>query len=165
MSVKKPALTLLLLFLCVGCQRKIGVNPDESNSGRVSSSPVIKDYLNRKVASKGFGGSAYCAYEILDAEKLGDSEKLYLWAVCQEYYRKGQKLEAGTGSSFPITLTIRKENDNAEVLSHQKPGDGSHYRPDLEAMFSKKALESASSVNNGPLAKLFKAVKQEAGVP
>ena len=141
------------------------MNPDGSDLGRFSSLPAIKDYLNQKVAGRGFGGRAYCAYEVLDAERSDASQKLYLWAVCQEYYRKDQKLEAGTGGSFPVALTIRKENEKAEVLSHQIPGNGSHYRPHLEAMFSKKALASASSVNNGRVAKLVKAVKQEAGVP
>ena len=156
---------LLPAFLCIGCQSEIGMNQDGNNSGRFSSLPIIKDYLNRKVADRGFDGSAYCAYQVLDAEKSGTSEKLYLWVVCQEYHRKNQKLEAGTGGSFPVALIIRKENEKVEVLSHQKPRNGSYYRPDLEAMFSKKALASASLVNNGRVAKLIKAVEQEAGVP
>ena len=88
----KSVLMLLPAFLCIGCQSEIEMNPDGSNSGRFSSLPIIKDYLSRKVADIGFDGSAYCAYEVLDAEKSGTSEKLYLWVVCQEYYRKNQKL-------------------------------------------------------------------------
>lgn len=161
----KSALILIPVFVCIGCQGEIRMNQDGADLRRFSSLPIIKDYLNQKVASKGSGGKAYCAYEVLDAEKSGASERLYLWAVCQEYYRKNQKLEAGTGSSSPVALTIRQENEKVEVLSHQKPRDGSYYSPDLEAMFSKKALRSAESMNNERVNKLQKAVRQEAGVP
>ena len=161
----KSVLILIPVFICIGCQGEIGMNQDGTYLGRFSSLPIIKDYLNQKVADKGFGGKAYCAYEVLDAEKSGTSERLYLWAVCQEYHRKNQKLEAGTGSSSPVALTIRKENEKVEVLGHKKPGIGSQYRPSLEAMFSKKALVSANSMKNERIVKLQNAVRQEAGVP
>ncbi len=160
----KSALILLPVFVCIGCQGEIGMNQDKADLGRFASLPVIKDYLERKVAGKGFGGKAYCAYEVLDAEN-GASERLYLWAFCQEYYRKNQKLEAGTGSSSPVALIIRKKHEKVDVLSHQRPGDGSQYGPSLKAMFSKKALRSADSMNNERVNKLQKAVRQEAGVP
>jgi hypothetical protein len=161
----KPTLIFLAVFACVGCQGKIGINQDGSDLGRFSSLPIIKDYLNQKVADRGFGGKAYCAYEVLDAEKSGIDGNLYLWAVCQEYHRKGQKLEEGTGGSFPVALKIRQENEKIKILSHQKPRDASYYSPDLKAMFSKKAFESANSVNSERVSKLQNAVKQEAGVP
>jgi hypothetical protein len=161
----KSALILLPIFVCIGCQRERGINQDGADLGRFASLPIIKDYLNQKVADKGFGGKAYCAYEVLDAEKSGTNEKLYLWAVCQEYYRKNQQLETGTGGSFPVALTIWTENEKVKILSHQKPRDGSYYTPDLATMFSKKALVAAKSVKNEQVAKLQNAVKQEAGVP
>jgi hypothetical protein len=161
----KSALRLLSVFVCIGCQGKIGMNQDGADLGRFTSLPTIEDYLNQKVASKGFGGKAYCAYEVLDAEKSGTSERLYLWIVCQEYHRTNQKLEQGTGGSFPVALTIRTENEKVEVLSHQIPRDGSYYAPDLEAIFSKKALASANSVKNDRVAKLQNAIRQQAGVP
>ncbi len=141
------------------------MNQDRAELGRFSSLPIIKDYLNQKVASKGFGGKAYCAYEVLDTEKSGLDESLYLWVVCQEYHRQGQKLEEGTGGSFPVALKIRQENEKVEVLSHQTPRDGSYYVPDLKAMFSKKAFASANSVNSERVAKLQNVIKQAAGVP
>ena len=161
----KSVFILLPIFICIGCQSEIGTNQDRADLERFSSSPIIKDYLSQKVASESYGGKAYCAYEVLDAEKSGASERLYLWAVCQEYHRQNQKLEAGTGSSLPIALTIRKENEKVEFLSHQIPRDGSYYAPDLEAMFSKKALVLANPMKNERVAKLLNAVRQEAGVP
>jgi hypothetical protein len=162
----KSVFILLPIFICIGCQSEIGIDRDRADLERFSSSPIIKDYLTQKVASESYGGKAYCAYEVLDAEKSGASgERLYLWAVCQEYYRKNQKLEEGSGSSIPIALTIRTENEKIEVLSHQVPGNGSHYVRDLEAMFSKKALVLANSMQNERVAKLLNAVRQEAGVP
>ena len=161
----KSILILLPAFICIGCQGEMGMNQNGADLKRFSSLPIIKDYLDRKVADRGFGGKAYCAYEVLDTEKSGTSERLYLWAVCQEYRRKNQKLEAGTGGSFPVALTIRRENEKIEVLSHQIPRDGSDYGSDPKVIFSKKALVSADSMKNERIVKLQNIVRQEAGVP
>jgi hypothetical protein len=161
----KSALILFIVFVCIGCQGKIGVNQDGADLMRFSSLPIINDYLSQKVADKGFGGKAYCVYEVLDVEKSGIGESLYLWAVCQEYDRKGQKLEEGTGGSFPVALKIRQADDKVEVLSHQKPRDASYYGSDLKAMFSQKAFASANSMNSDRVSKLQNAVKQEAKIP
>jgi hypothetical protein len=103
----------------------------------------------------------------LDAEIAGINGKLYLWALYQEYYRKGQRLEAGTGGSFPVVLKIRQENNQVEAIGHQKPRDGSLYATDMPVMFSKKALAIIATdpkEQNKRVVKMQNQIKQSAGI-
>jgi hypothetical protein len=147
--------------MCIGCQGEIGTDRTETTINPLYSSPAIENYLDRRVGSKGFGGTVYCAYDILDSE----GERFYLWTVCQEYYLKNGKLEAGTGGSFPVALTVRQDGDKIEVRGYQKPRDGSLYSADLKAIFSQKALAAANSISNDRIARLQNLVKQKARVP
>jgi hypothetical protein len=166
-QLKSKLVMLLSAIVCISCQQESGLNKTEVPIERFSALQPIKDYLHQKVAIKGFNGKVYCEYDVLDAEMAGVNGKLYLWAFCQEYYRQGTKLEAGTGGSFPVALTIRQENNQVEVISHQKPRDGSSYATDMPVMFSKKALVIVSAdprEQNKRVARMQNQIKRSAGV-
>jgi hypothetical protein len=167
-KLKSKLVILLSAIVCISCQQQeIGLNKTEVSLESFSALQSIKDYLHQKVASKGFNGKIYCEYDVLDAEIAGVNGKLYLWAFCQEYYHKDQKLEAGTGGSFPVVLTIRQENNQVEVISHQKPRDGSLYAIDMPVMFSKKALAIISvdpKEQNKRVVRMQNQIKQLAGI-
>lgn len=158
---------LLTALVCISCQQEIRLNKAEMPLASFSALQPIKDYLHQKVASRGFNGQVYCEYDVLDAEIADVNGKLYLWAFCQEYYRKGEKLESGTGGSFPVVLTIRRENNQVDIVSHQKPRDGSLYATDMPVMFSQKALAiiySETKEQNQRVVRMQNQIKQLAGI-
>jgi hypothetical protein len=167
-QLKSKIVLLLSAIVCMSCQQQeIGLNKTEVSLKKFSALQSMKDYLQQKVASKGFNGKVYCEYDVLDAAIAGVDGKLYLWAFCQEYYRKGRNLESGAGGSFPVVLKIREENNQIEVISHQKPRDGSLYATDMPVMFSKKALTIIAAdpkEQNKRVARMQNQIKQLAGI-
>ena len=161
--------TLILVTLnLVGCQ---GGFKNEQSSIAIEqfvSLKPIKDYLSKELASTGFGGKSYCAYEVLGAESDGRKEKIYLWVLCQEYYQINQTLKQGTGSSFPLALTVQRKNDEFQVISHRKPRDGASYTKDLQVIFPDrvrtKIQSELTSSHNNRVQKLQNEVKNEAGM-
>jgi hypothetical protein len=166
----KPICKILMLvnLILVGCQ---GVTKHEQNNIAIEqfvSLKPIKDYLNKKIGSTGFGGKSYCAYEVFGAESDGKTEKIYLWVLCQEYYRANQILKQGTGSSFPLELTIQRENDKFQVISHRKPRDGALYMEDMQVIFPERVRVKIQSEpigsHNNRVQKLQDQVEDEAGM-
>ncbi len=96
----------------------------------------INDYLVEHIAIIGYGGDAYCAYEMLNAEQ-GTGAELYLWTLCMEYYFKQGLLTGGSGISLPVALQIEQQNDHIEIIGHLVPQDGNDYGPDVRSIFPK----------------------------
>jgi hypothetical protein len=140
---------LLVGLVLAGCQRSIEDSVQESqtsiNLEQFASAQSIKTYLATNVASRGFNGQSHCAYEVLGAEATDRGYSLYLWALCQEYYPKDNKLELGTGSSFPIALVVRRNGDQLEPVSHRQPRDGALYAEDMPTLFPKSVLDILQS--------------------
>jgi hypothetical protein len=158
---------MITMLGLVACQN---ANQREKNVIAIEqfqSASSIKDYLQTKVASVGFGGKPYCAYEVLAAEPVSDNINLYLWALCQEYYLDKQTLQQGTGSSFPIALTIEQTNSAFNVLSHQVPSDGASYTEDINTIFPEKFRQEISpesaNTQNQRVNRLLDETKREAG--
>jgi hypothetical protein len=154
---------LVTVFVLTGCQPKPQTNIDLT---QFTGLKRIKDYLSAKVASTGFGGKAYCAYDVLSAEAKGNTHNLYLWVLCQEYYRNGQGLQQGTGSSFPMVLTLPKPPIDPSKIRHQRPRDGAFYLEDMQAIFpesvrSQLASES-TTVHNQRVKRLQKETQNDA---
>ena len=110
------------------CYDKIGEIQDKRK--------VVKTYLEENIWKLNRGGKAFCAYEIL-GEKGGLDIHQYLWVLCEEYYLENSKLKLGGGTSLPVAITLRKENNVYEVISHEVPGAGSLYGEDIERIFPK----------------------------
>jgi hypothetical protein len=164
-------LLLLVMVVLAGCQRPV---PEGQTTGQATldpaqfaSSPAIKIYLNTQVASRGFNGTAYCAYEVLGAEATDRGYSVYLWALCQEYYRKDNKLDVGTGSAFPVALVVQRNGDQFEAISHRQPRDGALYAEDLPNIFPKSIVDLLQSDSGDRAsqrgARLQAEVRKEAG--
>lgn len=108
---------------------------------RNSSQPVsnkdeaaIEAYLDQKVLVPVFGGKVFSAFKV-----LGTAEgKVYVWAFMQEYYKKDNLLEEGTGWSVPLVLEIEKSSNGIVVKGHKSPGDGTLYEKDVKTLFPKE---------------------------
>jgi hypothetical protein len=166
---KLPLKILMLVILTlVGCQ---GVVKNERSGIALEqffSLKSIKDYLSANLGNTGFGGKSHCAYEVFDAGADGKTNKIYLWVLCQEFYRVNQALEQGTGSSFPLELTVQRKDNEFHVISHRKPRDGAFYAEDMQVIFpemvrDKIQSEPTGSYNNR-VQKLQNEVKIEAGM-
>ncbi|MBD2576824.1 hypothetical protein [Oscillatoria sp. FACHB-1406] len=133
-------LAAIAFLIVAGC-----TSPKERDFSEYSQLPAIKTYLSDRVCSKGFGGKTYAAYEVLGTETEGNTEQLYLWVLCQEFYQKNGKLEQGTGSSSPVRLTVARSPQEFKVLSHQQPRSGTLYAEDLQKMFPERIIKSWNS--------------------
>jgi hypothetical protein len=150
---------LITVFVLTGCQPKPQTNIDLT---QFTGLKQIKDYLSAKVASTGFGGKAYCTYEILAAEAKGNNtHKLYLWVLCQEYYRNGQGLQQGTGSSFPTVLTLPEPAIDPSKIRHQRPRDGAFYLEDMQAIFPESVRRRLASESTTVHNQRVKRLQQE----
>jgi hypothetical protein len=131
---KIPWLLFMLMSL-MGCHSQISQVPSASTLEGFASLQSVKDYLSTKVATQGFGGKSFCAYDVLGATTTGQTTTLYLWALCQEYYRANQALQQGTGSSFPIAVTLNTTLKPVQVTGHRQPRDGALYAEDMPVIF------------------------------
>jgi hypothetical protein len=131
----KASWRLFILITLMGCQSQVTQAPSATTLARFASLQPVKDYLSTKVATQGFGGKSFCAYDVLGATTTGQTTTLYLWALCQEYYHANQGLQQGTGSSFPISVTLNTAPMPAQVTSHRRPRDGALYAEDIPVIF------------------------------
>lgn len=158
---------LLTMVGLVSCQQPIQEPATTLDPGQFAASASIKTYLNTRVASRGFNGTPYCAYEVLGVDVTDRGYSLYLWALCQEYYQKDNKLELGTGSSFPVALVVHRDGEKLEAVSHRQPRDGALYAEDLPMIFPANILSILQSDSadraNQRVARLHAEVQKEAG--
>lgn len=124
----------IVLILLVGCQPKEQNNNTVTVFENILQVENIQDYLVRNIGISAFRGKVFCVYEPLDAEQ-GAEGKIYLWALCQEYYLKQEVLKIGSGASLPVALQVREENGHYEIIDHTVPQDGAYYRPDVRIIF------------------------------
>ncbi len=158
---------LVAMVLLAGCQQPIQDSPTMLDPAQFASATSIKTYLANNVASRGFNGTVYCAYDVLGAEATDRGYSLYLWALCQEYYPTNNKLELGTGSSFPVALVVHRNDDQLEPVSHRQPRDGALYTEDMLNIFPQSVLtivqsESADRASQR-VVKLQAEVRKDAG--
>lgn len=127
-------LLCIAIILLVGCQLKEKDDNSISASKDISQVENIEDYLVTNIGISAFDGKVFCAYEPLNAEQ-GAESKIYLWALCQEYYLEQGSLTPGSGVSLPVALQIQEKNGRYEVIDHLVPRDGTYYGPDVQATF------------------------------
>jgi hypothetical protein len=134
MARKRAVVALIVIVLLVGCQ------PDEQDGRSITASRSIsrvkniEGYLVANVGISAFGGEVFCAYEPLNAVQVAKG-KIYLWALCQEYYLEQELLIPGSGVSIPVALRIQEKNGHYEIMGHVVPRDGTYYGPDVRATF------------------------------
>lgn len=102
---------------------------------------TIKDYLASHVGISAFGGKLFCAYEKLGASEDTASPRLFIWALCQEYY--GEKsLDRGSGLSLPVVLFLQKAGSAFTITSSKIPGNGTLYGKDVKTLFPQDTWDS-----------------------
>jgi len=124
---------------------------------------VMRTYLEQNLGETGFGGKVFCAHNVLGINESGEQIHVYVYAVCQEYYLKGEDLTKGTGSALPVALLVQKTGSQYRVVSHEVPGDGSRFSADVERIFPpdiRKKVYSAPSSNASTQAEAEKEAKQ-----
>ncbi len=108
---------MLLICLLAGCT-PAGKPETLSAEGRAG----VEEYLSMYVGVSGFGGKVFCPFDVLGQDS--DGTHLYVWAVCMEYRVVDGALVQGTGSSLPVSLTIKRDGDAVQVLAHRLPNEG-----------------------------------------
>jgi hypothetical protein len=105
---------------------------------------ILKSYLVQNVGFVTYGGKAFCAYFPLVEpvrEPDGATVHLYLWVLCQEYYREGQGLQKGTGVSLPVAIELVGAPGGYQFNSYKVPRDGTLYPKDIQAEFPPSTWE------------------------
>lgn len=122
----KPKLFFLIIFgfIFVSCQQK-------SSSLTKTDINNIEKYLDKKVMNPEFSGKIYSAHKVF----MEQNEKIYIWALLQEYYKKNDKTEPGTGWSVPLVLYIEENPNGIIIKNHIAPGDGDLYSEDIKKLF------------------------------
>lgn len=80
------------------------------------------------------GSTNICVFDKLDNNDLFPH---YLWVRCGEFALKDGKVEELSGSSLPARIDYPNELSFFDLskFSHQIPGDGSLYTPDIRKIF------------------------------
>ncbi|WP_128738871.1 MULTISPECIES: hypothetical protein [Geobacillus] len=121
-------------FLIVGCQNSTtNSKTTEIISLSEIEEKVIEKYLLEEVMDSNYCGEIFAAYEILGTDEI--VSEVYLWALIQEYYNKGEVIEKGSGMSDPIVLHVEKNKGSLKVLGHTLLRDGSYYLKDIKELF------------------------------
>lgn len=79
-------------------------------------------------------GRNLCVIENLSEKELFP---LYVWAYCIEYAIEDGEVKVLSGSSGPVKIDYPNELSYYDLsrFSYEVPGDGSHYAPDIRAIF------------------------------
>lgn len=96
-----------------------------------SDNDAIEKYLDEKMMNPEFWGKVFSSYKIFKKTE----DKIYLWAYLQEYYKKDNILQKGTGWSVPAVLIIENSDEGLMIISHNVPVDGENYSKDIKSMF------------------------------
>jgi outer membrane lipoprotein-sorting protein len=142
---------MLLILLLTGCTQSgsIPVTAEDQQE--------IEKYIGQEVMSVNFGGEIFSEYEILGSDQK--KSELYIWALIEEYYKEGSKMELGTGMSVPMVLKVDQTESPLKVLSHTQPRDGSFYADDLKDMFPYFAEMKALDYPTSHIDKLVKEIE------
>ena len=127
-------LSLILVLLLLGCRSARQRDDSLADLRSTLDAADIEGYLTAGVGISGFRGRVFCAYEPLDAQPAARG-KLFIWALCQEYYVEDGALALGSGVSLPVALLVEEHNGGLEIVGHLVPGDGTRFGPDVRATF------------------------------
>ena len=141
---------LVMLLLLAGCSNTALSEEDGQEIDR---------YLRQEVMSPNFGGETFTAYEILASNDKED--EIYLWALIEEYYKEGTKVEQGAGMSVPMVLKVDRSEGAFKVTGHTLPRDGSFYADDIKDMFPYFAELKALDYPSNHIKKLIEEVETE----
>ncbi|MFH0866242.1 MAG: hypothetical protein V1904_08605 [Bacteroidota bacterium] len=120
---------LIFVFSLMAFMMSCGGKQEQSLTQK--DNDAIEKYLDENVMNPEFGGKVFSASEIFETS----DDKIYLWAYLQEYYKKDNALQTGSGWSVPIVLSVECSTEGLKILNHKVPGDGENYSNDIKSMF------------------------------
>jgi len=107
------------------------------------SSEAVSAYVVDRVGLTSSGGQAFCAYEPLaDMRNSGAEAEVYLWVLCEEFYLEGETLHAGTATSLPLVLTLRRDDGSYRVVADSIHGEVAPSEEQVRALFPPPAWAS-----------------------
>ncbi len=138
----RTILILALLLLLTACTGSIGgasVSVPTTSSAPTSTTATvahlvpaqaIKDFLVARIGVTSCGGKVFAAYQVMGTERTGQTIKLYLWAVVQEYCASQGRLAAGTGTSEPVVIIVGEQDGKYRLIDFKDAGEGYQFLKD-----------------------------------
>ena len=121
-SVLLPALISLLAI--AACNNK-----NQGLSER--DSEIMQKYLDEQVMQPFFGGKIFSSYKVFKKE----DNYIYIWAYMQEYYKKDDKIEPGSGWSVPMVIYFEEKPTEVNIKNLFTPKDGDKYTKGIQTHF------------------------------
>lgn len=137
----KIILFILLSFFVVGFiiyKNKNNLNQVPLINESLSEDLLIEEYLNNNILKPEYGGKVFCVFHKYGSEEKDNQISYYLWAYCEEYYKKGEEIIMGSGVSMPVRLNATKTENQIKVEDFQEPLNGEGYPKSIREMFPEK---------------------------
>jgi hypothetical protein len=153
-------LSLAISFAAItGCRKSRVDLTAEQKQIAEATEMAIDSYLAANVGVSAFGGKVFCAHEVLDVESRGERVNEYVFAICQEYSVRNERLREGTGGGIPVALEMERREQAYKVIAHQVPGDSPRYAGDVKRIFPEK---THNEISEGDRKSLIEAVEKKA---
>lgn len=120
-------LVLFFSFVFVSCNQKTSTPSKKEYE-------AIEKYLDNNVMETSYNGKIFSSHLIF----MKQSDKIYLWAYMQEYYKREGKTHLGSGWSVPLILNIENSAKGIIIIGHKAPCDGELYSKEIKELFPEK---------------------------
>lgn len=132
-------LILICIIIMTACN-------NTSTTITAADTDAIQKYLDEKVMTPAFNGKVFSAHKVFKK----DTDKIYVWAYMQEYYKKDNKIELGSGWSLPLVLNVEEKDGGLVIKSHVAPGDGNLYFEDIKKIFPSEIQQQVQTFDSSP---------------
>jgi hypothetical protein len=152
MGPARPIVILLLVAAVLALGSAFAMGAFRGPPHAAAPSPQVRRLLpavERCLAVSAGGGSWFCAVRYLGIAPAGNRVQLFVWEVCQEYRRSGDRLATLTGWSVPAVVTLARNRAGYRPLAESEPGDGDLYTADIQRMFPANLQAVISSMTAG----------------
>lgn len=72
---------------------------------------IVEENVAPLAFKPNFGGKIFGAYNLIASEKTGDTIKIYMYLVAEEYYVKDNKILKGTAGAFPTIVVVKQDGN------------------------------------------------------
>jgi len=137
----KIILAILLAFTIIGFviyKNKNSLNQKLLSNVSLPEDGLLEKYLNNIILKPEFGGKVFCVFNKYGFEEKDNQIAYYLWAYCEEYYKKGTEILMGSGVSIPVRLNASKKGNQIIITDYKKPIDGEDYSKSIREMFPER---------------------------
>lgn len=171
MLKKFTIIFLGILFMGASCIKKqadpLPQNPPAAQQiSHMNIISLAEEYLNTKLQKPAANKKVFSSFISYGEEVKNDQLYYYMWALREEYEKKGAKLVEGTKYSSPVLLVFgHNEKEYNKVLRHELPENGQNYTKSFQKIFpenirTKMALNATDNKKRNDL--LHKEVMQKA---